>query len=97
MAIPRIRVMKDFRKYFVRLSQCDEVNKNELNMIAADYKDFYDNVVYKFTCHAGKLDSTNVTDVCRNISTRLHMVNLYDNLDIRIRDQMNQLYHDLFQ
>jgi len=96
MTTPCVRILKDFREYFLTLSQYNDIAKNELNMISTDYNYFCNHIIRSVIERDGYLDNDNINDILRCISMVLKMVNPLDELEIKIREQIYRLHRDLF-
>ena len=93
MSQSNIRIIKDFRDYFLKLSEYNEIRQFELNNISTSYKNFYDYVTHN-NYTGGELNQTIIKRILQKILENLRRQDI--DIDDPVRNEILQLHSDLF-
>ena len=88
-----IRIIKDFREYFIKLGKYAETCQNELGIIHDIYRKFHEYAI-RNNCDNGKLNQTNIRKILQKILENLRRQDI--DIDDPVRNEILQLHSDLF-
>ncbi len=90
-----IRIIKDFREYFLKLRKNVEICDYEMSIISNMYREFNEYAIRNNYVNR-ELNDRSVRDILSCILRNQNIQNLSTDNDIKIRHQILQLHTDLF-